>query len=202
MGTLLLDHGASLLRFGTPDSQPSSAYNCVAKSKRSPFVFGPTSLAGLSEVYRPVQQGVIVNFELQRKVWQKVLNAVDCSQTDLLLAVSPYTPASVLQSLDQMVFEDFKFRSYRRVKACPVQTGLYLDLGFSSCSVLPVVGGNLLNYAVQRVGVGGKLLTNFMKERISFRHFDMTEETWLVDHIKQTACYVSLDFETELAAYK
>lgn len=200
---LALDHGASLLRYGPPDSAtPMSAHNCVAKSKRTPFVFAPASLNGLSEIYRPMQQGVIVNFELERKIWQRVFKGVDCSETDLLVAIPPYTPVSMLQNLDHMVFEDFKFRSYRRFHACSVDTGLYLDLGFSGCSILPVFQGNLLKYAVQRLGVGGKLLTNFMKEKISFRHFDMTDETWLVDHIKQQACYISLDFERELASFQ
>mmetsp|Transcript_26050 Transcript_26050/g.46219 ORF Transcript_26050/g.46219 Transcript_26050/m.46219 type:complete len:353 (+) Transcript_26050:353-1411(+) len=199
---LVLDHGASLLRFGSPDSTPKTAHNCVTKSKCTPFVFAPSSLVGLSEVYRPMQQGVLVNVELERKIWQRVFKGTDCSETDLLLALPPFTPTSVLQSVDQMVFEDFKFRSYRRVHSYLVETGLHLDLGFSGCTVLPSFNGKLLNYAVQRIGVGGKLLTNFMKEKISFRNFDMTDETWLVDHIKQSACYISLDFERELSEYQ
>lgn len=54
------------------------------------------------------------------------------------------------------------------------------------------------NYAVVRCNVGGKLITNYMKEQISYRFFNMTEETWLVSHIREQACHVSLDFLKEL----
>jgi actin-related protein len=75
---------------------------------------------------------------------------------------------------------------------------IIVDSGFSFSHVVPVVDGAPLLRAVRRVNVGGKLLTNFLKECISYRYWNMMDETYLINHIKERLCYVSLDFEREL----
>ena len=86
----------------------------------------------------------------------------------------------------QVIFEDFQFQScYTAVPAelavhhwaatrpdilsNQASTGLVVDCGFSFCHVLPVFDGQIVLDAVQRVNVGGKALTNYMKELASFR---------------------------------
>lgn len=53
-----------------------------------------------------------------------------------------------------------------------------------------------------RVNVGGKTLTNVLKEAISFRQWDMTEATYLVTLIKERLCYCSLNFWKDLEKTK
>jgi len=50
--------------------------------------------------------------------------------------------------------------------------------------------------------VGGKLLTNYLKECVSYRAFNMSDETYVINDVKEKLSYVSLDFERELAAAK
>ena len=49
-----------------------------------------------------------------------------------------------------------------------------------------------------RIDVGGKLLTNHLKELVSFRQWNMMDETYVVNDIKEACCYVSLDFARDL----
>ncbi len=49
-----------------------------------------------------------------------------------------------------------------------------------------------------RIDVGGKLLTNLLKETISYRKFNLMDETHLMNSIKERLCYVSLDFVRDL----
>lgn len=46
--------------------------------------------------------------------------------------------------------------------------------------------------AVRRLTVGGKLLTNYLKELSSLRHYNMMEETYLLNEIKEAVSYVAL----------
>ncbi|KAJ3217963.1 Actin- protein 6 [Dinochytrium kinnereticum] len=48
------------------------------------------------------------------------------------------------------------------------------------------------------VDIGGKLLTNHLKETISFRQWNMMEETFIVNDIKEACCYITPDTESEL----
>ena len=44
---------------------------------------------------------------------------------------------------------------------------------------------------MRRLTVGGKLLTNYMKELSSLRHYNMMEETYLLNEIKEAVSYVT-----------
>jgi actin-related protein 6 len=47
----------------------------------------------------------------------------------------------------------------------------------------------------RRIDVGGKLLTNYLKELVSFRHWYMMDQTSVMEHAKEKACYVSTQWE-------
>ena len=49
-----------------------------------------------------------------------------------------------------------------------------------------------------RIDVGGKLLTNHLKEVVSFRQWNMMDETHIMNEVKEACCYVSEDFATDL----
>ena len=44
-----------------------------------------------------------------------------------------------------------------------------------------------------------KLLTNHLKQIVSYRSYNVMEETYLMNDVKERLCYVSLDFDGELA---
>ena len=46
--------------------------------------------------------------------------------------------------------------------------------------------------------MGGKILTNYLKEVISYRQWNMMEETFLVNDVKETTCFVSDNPERDL----
>jgi len=74
-----------------------------------------------------------------------------------------------------------------------------VDSGFSFTHIFPFVDGKCKKTAVKRVNVGGKLLTNYLKELVSLRQYDMADEFYLVDQVKEATCYVSTNFVNELA---
>jgi actin-related protein 6 len=90
---------------------------------------------------------------------------------------------------------------------------LVVDSGFSFTHVTPIVNGKAIWSAVKRLetlsffahlrlNVGGKFLTNYLKEIISYRHYNMMEETHLINRIKESCCFVSQDFSSDLEKIK
>ena len=79
---------------------------------------------------------------------------------------------------------------------------LVVESGFSFSHVVPYFNGYPINYATKRVDVGGKILTNLLKEIISYREYNMMDETLLVSQIKEATCKVSLNVEEELEIFK
>lgn len=123
----------------------------------------------------------------------------------------------------QVVFEEFGFAAcaklpaaslaahrYRATEAAASQGGgeggpdcaLVVDSGFSFTHVVPYYGGRAVRGGVRRVNVGGKLLTNFLKETVSYRQWNMMDEFQLMNDAKEALCYVSQDFAAEMARLK
>lgn len=73
-----------------------------------------------------------------------------------------------------------------------------IDSGYSHTTVTPMIYGQPLQSAIRRLDVGGKVLTNYMTRLISLRHFDMRNDTYIVNEMKEAACYVSIDFKNDL----
>ena len=51
---------------------------------------------------------------------------------------------------------------------------------------------------IKRINIGGKLLTNYLKEIVSYRQWNMMDEYLLMNQVKEDLSYISLDFINEL----
>lgn len=67
-----------------------------------------------------------------------------------------------------------------------------MSINGKACVLEPIRKG------IRRVDVGGKVLTNVLKEAISFRQWNMMDEVSLVNDIKERTGFVSLDIEQDL----
>lgn len=131
-----------------------------------------------------------------------------------LLITEPYFNLPNIQNVyDQFVFEEYEFHSYYRCTPAsliphgdlfaregygPPDCMLLVDSGFSFTHVVPIMNASILWNAVTRIDVGGKLLTNHLKELASFRQWNMMDETYIINDIKETCCYVSSDYKEDL----
>ena len=55
-----------------------------------------------------------------------------------------------------------------------------------------------MNFAIKRLNIGGKLLTNALKETLCFRAYNLRDEFAIVNSIKESLCFVSSDFNHDL----
>ncbi len=86
----------------------------------------------------------------------------------------------------QLVFEEFGFQSCLKLPAANLALrahgrdqpgiaanraacGLVVDAGFSFTHVVPVFDGHAISSGIKRINIGGKLLTNYLKELVSYR---------------------------------
>jgi len=80
--------------------------------------------------------------------------------------------------------------------------GIIVDSGYSFTYVVPIWDSQKVNRGIKRINVGGKLLTNVLKETVTFRTWVMTDEILLMNHIKEQLCFVSQDFLSDLKICK
>jgi len=84
----------------------------------------------------------------------------------------------------------------------PLPCSLVVDSGYSYSHIVPIYNNKPIRAAVQRVNIGGRHLTNLLKQTLSTRYFDLQQETQIVNDIKHQLCFVSTDFEADLAISK
>jgi actin-related protein 6 len=80
----------------------------------------------------------------------------------------------------------------------PAECILVVDSGYTQTTVTPVLYGRPVHSAIRRLDLGGKQLTNYLKELISLRHFSIMDEPHLASQIKEDACFVSHEFKLDL----
>lgn len=80
----------------------------------------------------------------------------------------------------------------------PRECLLVVDSGYSSTTITPCFQGRPIHRAVRRLDFGGKHLTNLLKETVSIRYQDLSQETKIVNDMKEDMSFVSLDFKNDL----
>lgn len=65
-----------------------------------------------------------------------------------------------------------------------------------------MIDGAVWNAGVRRIDVGGKFLTNYLKEMVSVRHYYMMEETYIMNEVKEKVSFVSTDFNADMEKCK
>ena len=80
----------------------------------------------------------------------------------------------------------------------PAEIIMLIDSGYSHTTITPLLQGRPLQSAIRRLDVGGKLMTNYLTRLLSLRQYDMRNDTYLVNEIKEACCYVSKDFKGDM----
>ncbi|KAL3082286.1 hypothetical protein niasHT_031459 [Heterodera trifolii] len=74
-----------------------------------------------------------------------------------------------------------------------------VDSGHSFTHIVPFVGGQIVR---DLNDIGGKALTNQLKDWISYRQLHMMDETYLVNWCKDDCCFVSTDFQRDMDRWR
>jgi actin-related protein 6 len=98
----------------------------------------------------------------------------------LMFTHTPFSPDKVIETYLEVIFEYFSFDAC--IKSIPhLFTSIYgqkvfpdisqklqlvIDSGFSSTTIVPILNSRPIYNGIKRVDIGGKLLTNFLKESV------------------------------------
>ncbi|XP_042571330.1 actin-related protein 6-like isoform X1 [Cyprinus carpio] len=168
----------------------------------------------------PFQKGYLVNWDVQRKVWDhlfgKDMFKVDFADTNIVITEPYFNFSSIQDTMNEILFEEYQFQSALRINAGSLSAHRYfhennselccivVDSGFSFTHIVPYCRGRKMKEGICRINVGGKLLSNHLKEIISYRQLHVMDETYVINQVKEDVCYVSQDFykDMEIAQLK
>lgn len=221
MVVLVLDNGAYTAKIGYAGDSVSIIPNCQFRSKTARLkTFTASQLDEIKDpsglyFILPFQKGYLVNWDVQRQVWDhlfgKEMYKVDFPETDIIMTEPYFNFHSIQESMNEILFEEYQFRSILRTNAATLSAYSYqqqkpselccliIESGFSFTHIVPFYRGKKIKEGIRRINVGGKLLTNHLKEIISYRQLHVMDETYVINQVKEDVCYVSQQFYKDMA---
>ncbi|KAH1008210.1 actin-related protein 6 [Dendroctonus ponderosae] len=219
---LVVDNGAYTIKVGfTTEEEPQVVPNCImkAKSEKKRLFVGKQieECRDCSGLYflLPCEKGYITRWEVQKPVWDHVFSRSVCTidENPVVITQPLFNFKSIQDCMDEVFFEEYEVSSLFRCtptdlaylnyakhnKLTKSDACLVMDSGFSFTHIVPYVRGSKFLRGVRRVNVGGKLLTNHLKDIISYRQYNVMEETYVINQVKEDTGYVCADVKKELA---
>ncbi|WKX94217.1 hypothetical protein Q1695_011463 [Nippostrongylus brasiliensis] len=217
--TVILDNGGYTMKIGTTrDIEPRLIPNSIVKAKadrKREFVADEqsecTDKTGLFYVL-PFERGYMVNPEVEELIWLNTFDSYPTKDSRIVLSDPNYLIPAIEDVSVELLFEQHDFYSVYKSSAAGfialesssrnVRCALVVDCGYSSLTVAPFLDGKAIQQGIVRIDVGGKVLTNQLKQWITYRDLNVLEETYIMNQCKEDACFVSLDFNRDMKTAK
>ena len=203
--------------------------NCIGRARKgSKSKYVGESVRDLTDytIFRPSRRGIVLDYEMQKDIWSVAFTEIgikDFSKYHILITEPECCPQQVTEQdgpslLYSVIFEDFGFAS------CCVQSSarcaafdpsikanwdakgkdlspcvMIVDCGFSGCTAVPIFKGDALDEFAQRLNVGGRVLTNYLKEVLAYNAFDLQFSPLLLDDIKEKCCEIAVKYDLLMA---
>lgn len=166
----------------------------------------------------PFQKGYLINWDVQKTIWDYIFSKECCSvnlnQTPVIFTEPPFNFPSNQEALEEIFFEEFDCHSLLRINAVSLSCYHYkhkypnskccivVDCGYSFTHIVPYVNDTKIKEGIRRIDVGGKLLTNHLKEILSYRQLHVMDETYVINQVKEDSCFISQDFYKDIEIAK
>ncbi|XP_022207751.2 actin-related protein 6 isoform X2 [Nilaparvata lugens] len=220
----ILDNGAYSAKVEfSKAKKPKIVPNCIVKAKaqRRRFIGNQVDECGdLSSLFYilPFQKGYLLNWEVQKTVWDYIFSKECCpvnfSETPLIVTEPYFNFNSIQEVMHEIFFEEYECQSLLKMNAGDLCNYNYrknnpqalcclvVDTGYSFTHIAPYIKDKKYKPGIRRIDVGGKVLTNHLKEIISYRQLHVMDETYVMNQVKEDACYVSQDFIRDMETAK
>ncbi|XP_036122032.1 uncharacterized protein LOC118632908 [Molossus molossus] len=155
-----------------------------------------------------LNRGVVSDWDALEVLWQHLFYCrlgVKPEELAVLVADSPISPRTNREKVAEILFECFHVPAMQTVHQALLAlyaygrtSGLVLGSGHGTSYVSPILTGDLAPRDTYRLDVAGADLTEYLAQLL-LRDGHSLPKAGLVNHIKETYCYVSLDMKAEMA---
>ena len=193
--TIVIDNGSGLSKIGFGgDDAPRSVFPTIVGRPRSDAqdVFignNAVSRRGILNLNRPIEHGVVTNWEDIQKLWH-------------------YAFYEELRSAPEELFETFRVpavyignQAVLSLYSSGRTAGLVFGSGDGVTNYVPVNDGHALTHAIRKVDFSGRNISEYLAAILTERGYSFTTsaEIETARDIKEKLTYVALDFNEELS---
>jgi len=223
---IVIDNGSGVIKAGfSGENQPSVKFpSIVGKPRSDKQMIGVESkseyigdeaqkMRGVLNLAYPIESGIVTDWDNMEKVWEYCFSnelRVDPSEHNVLLTEAPMNPKANREKMTQMMFETFQVKglwvgiqAVLSLYSNGRTTGLVCDSGDGVTHTVPVYEGFCIPHAVKKNFIAGRAITDYLVKLLAEDGISEQggKSAWMqiVRKIKEECCYVSQDFNADLA---
>ncbi|KAH3762681.1 actin 4 [Pelomyxa schiedti] len=207
------------------NTEPSFVFpTVVGYEKWATFGGGPVLVAedavrkrhAFHQMY-PIQRGVITRWDDMGLILRHAFEGTHAVDHPVLIADTPLNTADIREQLMRHVFEGWEFpgayfanQAVLSLYAAGRTTGLAIESGHGVTSIVPVFEGCAIPHATIRLEFGGSDISECLRRLLNARGYHLktaaegdtslgkTRDPAIVQNLKETHCYVSTAFDSEM----
>ncbi len=221
--SVIIDNGSGLVKAGfAGDDAPRAVFpSIVGRPKytgvmvgmgQKDYYIGDEAQAkrGVLQIEYPMKDGIVQNWEDMESIWRHTLLnelRVDPTSHEVLLTEAPMNPKQNREKMIEIMFEKFKvpatyvaIQAVLSLYASGRTTGIVFDSGDGVSHCVPIYEGYSLSAAIMRFNLAGRHITDYLQRILTEAGINLSTsaELEIVRDMKESLCYVALDFEEEM----
>jgi len=215
--TIIIDNGSGHMKAGlSTDEAPKCVFACIVgrpkheaamQGDKQNIYLGEDAQAkrGVLSLTYPLEHGIVRDWADMERIWHHTFYdqlRLNPDEHPVIVTEAPMNPKRNRERMVEMLFEKFCVPSAYIVIQAVMSlysygktTGAVVDSGDGVTHVVPVYEGYCMPYAVQRLDLAGRDLSEYMVKILTEGGVSMTSssEREIVRDMKEKACYVLVD---------
>lgn len=214
---LVVDNGSCFIKAGfSGDEVPKTTISSILGVPKKPgtllknlYIGEDAEVRGYSlNLTYPIKRGKILDWETIEELWNYCFfneMGINPKEHDILLTELAKEPKEGKEKMTEIFFEKFAIQSFclsppslLSLLAAGKTLGIVLDSGDGTTQATPIYEGELVRESILNIDLAGIDVSELLSKKFVQDGHRFIHSLGIVRSIKQTNCYISLDYENEL----